>query len=321
MGTKKKDKNHKLPHCGFLTDKDIDLLLDNEIVIHPYSEKNLTPVGYNLSFSKFIYSLTTHTFVNIIDNGKDPAHFLIKPNETVLILTKETIWVSRNIGGTFHSKVSMVTQGLTHVSTTLDPGWQGQLLVPITNSTRQKHKIDIMNMNGEYLTFITLVLHRSENTSCIGNDNQSARLDLLKRIVRQGGSSHERNKIIKLLDKIEKSIYNHPDIIGNKKLKHDLNNCKNKEDEIDKFKKDYNNFDKDKILEYQAELLIHNKSLIKRNRIKLLLITILAVMFVAALYYFGFTIKEWYGSAFINLATALISIIGTALVTNRLKFM
>ena len=55
--------------------------------------------------------------------------------------------------------------------------------------------------------------------------------------------------------------------------------------------------------------------------IELLLDNEIVIHLVAALYYFGFTNKEWYGELCKNLATAWISIIVTVIVSNKLKFM
>ncbi|MEO1560372.1 MAG: deoxycytidine deaminase, partial [Cyanobacteria bacterium J06632_19] len=48
--------------------------------------------------------------------------------------TLESISLSKEIGGTIHSMVSKaVLQGLSHISTTVDPGWSGKLLISIHN--------------------------------------------------------------------------------------------------------------------------------------------------------------------------------------------
>lgn len=151
---------------GFLTDTQIRHAIKNkDIIIYPFSESNLTPVGYNFSFSKFILSLNKRNFVPILFDAKSKCeYFILKPNETVLALTHETVSVATDIGGTFHSKVSLVSIGLGHVSTTLDPGWQGQLLVPLNNPTKHSIRVVIKEeVKGENIakTFITLVFFRA----------------------------------------------------------------------------------------------------------------------------------------------------------------
>jgi ABC-type multidrug transport system fused ATPase/permease subunit len=66
-------------------------------------------------------------------------------------LTKESLWVSGRIGGTFHSKVSLVSKGFSHISTTLDPGWYGPLLITIRNNTDKEMPIPVG------ATFVTLI--------------------------------------------------------------------------------------------------------------------------------------------------------------------
>lgn len=173
--------------AGFMNDREIRKALDEEeLVICPYQDKNLTPVGYNLTFSRFIISLHKKAFVRLHKEGNEWC-FYLKPKETVLVLTMESIWVSKYIGGTFHSKVGLVTYSLGHISTTLDPGWQGQLLVPLNNPTGDKIRIVVAiqtpDQKMEYQTFITMVLFRSETPAIQTVDNETARIELLERIV------------------------------------------------------------------------------------------------------------------------------------------
>lgn len=173
--------------AGFMNDREIRKALDEEeLVICPYQDKNLTPVGYNLTFSRFIISLHRKAFVRLHKEGNEWC-FYLKPKETVLVLTMESIWVSKYIGGTFHSKVGLVTYGLGHISTTLDPGWQGQLLVPLNNPTGDKIRIVVatqtQDQKMEYQTFITMVLFRSETPAIQPADNETARIELLEKIV------------------------------------------------------------------------------------------------------------------------------------------
>jgi len=289
--------NHQSSYSGFLTAADIESLLDKEIVIHPYNEDNLTPVGYNISFSEFIYSLATRTFVDIIDNGKEPSYFIMKPNETVLVLSRETIWVSKNIGGTFHSKVSIVTKGLGHISTTLDPGWHGQLLIPINNPTKRKIKIHIKNEKSVFATFITLVLYRSVNPSHIDHNNHPARLDLLKDIVNEDKSGKKKKKFIELLTDIENSVFGPKDIHGDRNQLVDLNNSENQEENIRKFKENYDKFDAElQKKNRQTALSEYKKSLIKSNKIKFSIITALIVLFLGLISLIALKCeKVWYG--------------------------
>lgn len=117
----------------------------------------------------------------------------------MLILSNEAIYVSKNIGGTFHSKVSLVTQGLGHVSTTLDPGWEGQILVPMNNPTNKSIKVVIGKKipseygKYDYRTFITLLLYKSISPSTVCSDNKPNRYELLRKIVETNNYSSKKD--------------------------------------------------------------------------------------------------------------------------------
>lgn len=182
---------------------------DGELVICPYEEKNLTPVGYNLSFSRFIISLRKKAFVKIIHKNKE-WYFTLKPFDSAIILTRESIWVSKYIGGTFHSKVSMVTKGLGHVSTTLDPGWYGQLLVPINNPTKEKIKIVIARDTDtgiKYETFMTMILFRAQEAALnVNSDNKSARIELLEQILKDSGKNRDAQYLWNFIQKLKNNV-------------------------------------------------------------------------------------------------------------------
>lgn len=220
----------------FMNDMQIDKARrEGELVICPYSDKNLTPVGYNLSFSRFIVSLRKRAFVKIKHKGNE-WFFVLKPFETVLVWTRETIWVSRFIGGTFHSKVSLVTRGLGHVSTTLDPGWHGQLLVPLNNPTKEKIKVVIAKdgENGkEFETFITMVLFRSQEASLNEkSNNRSARVELLEEILEEHKSNRDAKYLWDFIQKLKKCV-NKMDLFD------DLNDPTDRKQKIKKFQREH----------------------------------------------------------------------------------
>lgn len=208
---------------------------EGELVICPYSDKKLTPVGYNLSFSRFIVSLRKRAFVKIKHRGNE-WYFDLKPHETVLVWTRESIWVSRFIGGTFHSKVSLVTRGLGHVSTTLDPGWHGQLLVPLNNPTKENIKVIIARdkeFGKEFETFITMVLFRAQEASLNEKgDNKSARVELLETILEQKKRNRDAQYLWDFIQRIKKSV-NGMDIFV------DLNDPTDRKCKIDQYQREH----------------------------------------------------------------------------------
>jgi len=102
----------------------------NELLINPFDEDSLTPVGYDLRVGNLYsskrgetYNINTDEFVEIF------------PGDTVLIRTLENISMpkDKSISAIILSKVSKVSKGLSHISTTIDADWSGYLLIAINN--------------------------------------------------------------------------------------------------------------------------------------------------------------------------------------------
>ena len=110
------------------------------ILIAPFDAKKAKGIGYNISPSDLIYSIKKGGPQKIID-CEEGSYTYINPNDTVLILSYEYIQSDSKIAGTFHSRVRNSAKGLGNVSTTLDPGWKGMLLVAINNPTKKRVKL------------------------------------------------------------------------------------------------------------------------------------------------------------------------------------
>ena len=151
-----------------LTDTDIVKLLGKEIVIDPFDDNGLTSIGYDLSVGEFVYSLSRGLLT-----PNDAGQYTIKPGESILVLTKEFLWVSGQLGGTFHSKVSMVSQGYSHISTTLDPHWSGPLLIATSNRSTRKLSLQA----GQ--KFVTIVFYRTPSPATRPHQKPPARRDIL----------------------------------------------------------------------------------------------------------------------------------------------
>lgn len=140
---------------SMLSDVDVEKYLGKEIVIEPYSKDLLTPVGYDFTIGNFVFSLENGLLKPTNGSYDFPA------KSTFQILTNESLWVSAKIGGTFHSKVSLVSKGLSHISTTLDPGWYGPLLITIRNNTDNTIS---MKSGAAFVTLIFSKLNSPTNT-------------------------------------------------------------------------------------------------------------------------------------------------------------
>lgn len=93
------------------------------------------------------------------------------PNATTLIETKEVIAVGGHIGGTYHSKVGIVSQGLGHIGTMLGPNFAGHSLIALHNITDEVILLDV----GK--SFVSIVFHYLKTPIYSINPTMSGHLD------------------------------------------------------------------------------------------------------------------------------------------------
>lgn len=111
-----------------LSDKDIRRELGKNIIIEEFSDKSLSPVGYDIrigaAFLPGIHQTARYS---------EGEELIIKPNSMLQIICKEFIWISPKILATIHSRGSFAVKGLILNSTTIDPNWNGQMALTLYN--------------------------------------------------------------------------------------------------------------------------------------------------------------------------------------------
>lgn len=274
------DKN-AIQQAGLMSDVDIkNAINNNEMLITPFNieepDEKLTPSGFNFSFTKFIISRNKKIFYEICENEKE-LYFDLEPGDTALALTKESIWVSKSIGGTFHSKVKYVAEGLGHISTTLDPGWQGQLLISVNNPSKKCKKIVIAKKeenNIKYKTFITLYLYRLISPTLSDSDNTDSRLVDINSILQSAKNKDQKN--------LCKIIANMLIDISSQKVPN-LNNSINIKKDIEKYKERHQKM-LDSLEKENSLIKNTSKKIIWQKRRWFVFIVIVLVFFVSLLF-------------------------------------
>ncbi len=111
-----------------------------KIYINPFTETNLKPGSYDLSVGTSYASALKGQF-----QVNDNSPVTLEPGETVLITTLEEIKmpINKKVSALILSKVSQVSKGLSHISTTIDPDWEGKLLIAMTNHSRKSIKLNL----------------------------------------------------------------------------------------------------------------------------------------------------------------------------------
>ena len=162
---------------SILTDTDITQILkkseseatEESLVIDPFSNE-LTPVGYDLRVGGTVATSNTVGRQKIIKGES----ITISPGATALITSLENVVMPKNrtLSAFIKSKVTMVSKGLSHISTTIDPDWRGNLLIAIHNHSTEKIKLSY----GE--PFCTVVFIRNISPSTGISNKQPGRLDV-----------------------------------------------------------------------------------------------------------------------------------------------
>lgn len=113
-----------------LSIEDIYHEIGKNIYICPLDTNNFRDNSIDLTASEFAWTVDG---INIFD--EKTKTITVPPHKTAGILTKEAIYVSEKIGGTYHSRVSLVKKGFGHIGTMLDPKYCGHSLIMLHNTT------------------------------------------------------------------------------------------------------------------------------------------------------------------------------------------
>ncbi len=173
---------HSNHNYGVLSDIDIRIAMsDSRLFIHPFTEASLQPIGYNLTPAHFVLS-TKKGVLEKIHKHAGITFVWISPHDTVLISTREYVYVDNSLAGTFHSKVKTVSDGYGHISTTLDPDWKGPLLISLNNPSSIRKKF-IISINDKPISFVTLILYYLNTATKKNHDNPPFRTDVLEEYI------------------------------------------------------------------------------------------------------------------------------------------
>ena len=163
----------------------------NKLLIFPFRDELLTPVGYDLTVGDRYLSLSKKVKFTLGVSEQ----LVIQPGETVLVNTEEYLGLPKNktIAGIIVSRVSIVSLGLSHISTTLDNDWEGHLLIAITN--HQSYPISLQR--GQHFCTAMFFVSKSPATRSCGKpagrrDIIEQRLDHWLREARQAETTLPR---------------------------------------------------------------------------------------------------------------------------------
>ncbi|MFV0516945.1 MAG: hypothetical protein ACK5MV_06080 [Aminipila sp.] len=112
----------------------------------------------------------------IIRINQKEQYIILLPQATTLIETKEILATGSNIGGTYHSKVGMVSQGIGHIGTMLGPNFSGNSLIALHNVTKNLIVLKV----GE--SFVSVVFHYLDTPIIEKNPTVSGHVDKMSEL-------------------------------------------------------------------------------------------------------------------------------------------
>lgn len=143
---------------------DIKKELGNNLYIYPIHSDSIKGNSIDFHASQFGWSLRTKK--KILDASG--THLVIPPHDTALIYTEEAIYTSPKIGGTCHSKVTLVCKGLGHIGTTLDSQYIGNCIIAVHNHADTSYSLRV---GAEFVTFVFHYLTSSDYRDGQTSDN------------------------------------------------------------------------------------------------------------------------------------------------------
>lgn len=217
----------KRKNSGQLNRKDIFRELNTrKLIITPYDKKRIKPASFDISPSCLVMSVKTGSFMRVYSNisrcekgHRNPEwhcnacrrnsdkprccpeqkYVYIAPRDTALVLSKEYIQLPETICGNVVSRVSTVSNGLGHISTTIDPLWKGALLIAISNPSSEPKKLMIQDESSTIpLATVTLhYLNTPVEKKTADTEHLPARVDILEKYLYDVSETKNRRKLIR----------------------------------------------------------------------------------------------------------------------------
>lgn len=167
--------------AGQLSKRDI---LANKLIYPQGYEKNYKAASYDITPTAIAMSTRSGMLETVfVDRKKlyQNEHYIyVHPKDSVLIISNEFIRVPTNIAGYISSRVSNVARGFGHICTTIDPGWNGAVLIALSNPTNKPIRIEVGINGKKSYPLATMTFHYLSRKVFVKSEHGSMRLDLLE---------------------------------------------------------------------------------------------------------------------------------------------
>lgn len=167
---------------GQLSKKDI---IDSRLIYPQGNDSNYKAASYDITPTAVAMSTRTGMLETVYRDRKkhyqDSYYIYVHPKDSVLIVSNEFIRVPANIAGYISSRVSNVARGFGHICTTIDPGWNGAVLIALSNPTNKPIRIEVGINEKNSHPLASLTFHYLSKEVYVRSEHKSMRLDLLRK--------------------------------------------------------------------------------------------------------------------------------------------
>jgi deoxycytidine triphosphate deaminase len=162
-----------------LSEWDIINELGRGIFIYPFrwkEEKSITGCCLCLTASEHAYTFNiaqpTQEPQDLLFTDQDNNKFIkIQSRKTAIIWTEESVFLGNYLCGSLHSKVQLVSQGLGHIGTRVNPNYGGVMAIALHNLSDNEIQIKV----GETIAYLRV--HRLTSPSSAKSDDSGKLLN------------------------------------------------------------------------------------------------------------------------------------------------
>ncbi|MFM7405722.1 MAG: hypothetical protein ACKO3K_03370 [Cuspidothrix sp.] len=166
-----------------LSYQDIIRELGKGILFHPLKPGSIKACELCLTASEYAYAiglqqrLPIETESNPDNPSQKQKFFHIPPRDTALVWTDEAVELSNQFRGPLYSVVKLVSEGLGHIGTRVNPTWSGVLCIALHNLSDKEVRINVRDVENPIAHLaIEKLSSKSQNVTHRSSD---ARLDVL----------------------------------------------------------------------------------------------------------------------------------------------
>lgn len=155
--------------------------------INIFHGAHLKGASYDITPSIIAMSSRTGMLETVYRESIYPFHhyIIVSAKDSILVVSNEFIDVPNYIAGHVVSRVSKVVDGFGHISTSIDPGWSGSLLIALSNPSNKPIKVRVgtsLNNTVPVNPLATITFNYLASPANIDKDKRypGMRLDLLQ---------------------------------------------------------------------------------------------------------------------------------------------